>query len=96
MNWIYDDGGRSKYFRAESVGDCVCRAIAIATQTNYKEVYDLINRCAKTERTGKRKGKSTARNGVYKETIQKVMKELGWRWEPTMKIGSGCQELCAL
>lgn len=91
MEWVYDDGGRSRYFKAEHVGDCVCRAIAIATGKDYKEVYDDINRLAKKERTGKRKrGVSSARNGVYKGTIKKLMAEYGWTWHPTMQIGSGC------
>lgn len=91
MKFVYDDGGRSKYFKAEAVGDCVCRAISIATERDYKEVYDLINRFATKERTGKRKHKkSHARNGVYKETIRKVMEYYGWKWHPTMQIGSGC------
>ena len=91
MEWIYDDGGRSKYFKAEKVGDCACRAIAITTGADYKVVYDLINKYGKTERTGVRKhGVSNARSGVYKETAMKIMAELGWTWHPLMKIGSGC------
>lgn len=37
MDFVYNDGGRSRYFKAKSVGDCVTRAIAIATRTDYKE-----------------------------------------------------------
>lgn len=91
MEWTYDDGGRSRYFKAEKVGDCCARAIAIATQTDYKVVYDLINEYAKQERTGKRKKSiSNARNGVYRDTAKKVMAELGWEWHPVMGIGTGC------
>ena len=93
MEFVYSDGGRSKYFSAENVGDCVCRAIANATGKDYKEVYDGINELAKKERTGKRKrGVSNARNGVYKYTWKKYIEEvLGWEWVPCMQIGSGCQ-----
>lgn len=92
MEWVYDDGGRAEAGFKGSAGDCVCRAIAIATEVPYKEVYALINEFAKRERTGKRKaGKSSARNGVYKQTIAKVMKQLGWEWHPTMLIGQGCK-----
>lgn len=92
MEWVYDDGGRSRYFKAEHVGDCVCRAVAIATGRDYKQVYDDINRLAKSERTGKRKrGRSSARDGVYKGTIRKLMAEYGWEWVPTMQIGQGCK-----
>ena len=37
----YNDGGRSRYFKAQKVGDCVTRAFAIATGKDYKEVYDF-------------------------------------------------------
>lgn len=92
LGFNYNDGGRAKYFSAERVGDCVCRAIAIGNDMDYKEVYDLINKYAKKEHVGKRKkGISNARNGVYKDTIKRVLEELGWTWVATMEIGKGCQ-----
>lgn len=92
MKFVYSDGGRSKYFKAEKVGDCVCRAIANATGMDYKEVYDKINEYAKRERIGKRKkGISNARDGVYKDTIWRMLTDMGWKWVPTMFIGKGCQ-----
>ena len=36
----YTDGGRSKYYPEQHVGDCVIRAIAIATERDYKEVVE--------------------------------------------------------
>lgn len=91
MKFVYNDGGRSKYFKAEQVGDCVTRAIAIATEQDYKVVYDAINRLAKQEKiTSRKRSISNARNGVYKETIRKYMNSIGWKWHPTMKIGQGC------
>ena len=86
MEWIYDDGGRSKYFRATDVSDCVCRAISIAAKKDYKEVYDLINKVAKSHR----RSDSSARNGVSPKITREVMEILGWQWVPTMTIGSGC------
>lgn len=92
MEWVYDDGGRKAAGFKGSAGDCVCRAIAIAAEMPYKQVYDMINEYAKGERTGKKKrGVSSARNGVYKGTIRKVMAALGWEWVPTMLIGQGCK-----
>lgn len=92
MKYIFDDGGRAAAGYKGQANDCVCRAISIATERPYQEVYDLINQYAKNERTGKRKkGKSSAREGVYKQTIHKVMEHYGWRWTPTMLIGSGCK-----
>lgn len=91
MEWIYDDGGRKEAGYKGDAGDCVCRAIAIAVERPYEEVYSLINEFAKNERKGKRKrGISSARNGVYKQTIKKVMDSYGWTWVPTMKVGTGC------
>lgn len=90
MKFIYNDGGRSKYFKGEA-GDCVVRAICNATGKDYKEVYDAINEIAKSERTGKRKrGVSSARNGVYKTTERKYLESIGWVYHSTMKIGQGC------
>ena len=88
----YNDGGRKAAGYTGTAGDCVCRSIAIATERPYQEIYDLINSFSKKERTGKRKrGKSSARNGVYKNTIRKVMDSLGWTWVPTMFVGQGCK-----
>ena len=90
MKFIYNDGGRSKYFKGEA-NDCVVRAICNATGKDYKEVYDAINQLAKSERTGKRKrGVSSARNGVYKCTEKIYLESIGWVWHPTMQIGQGC------
>lgn len=91
MKFVYDDGGREAAGYKGTTGDCACRAAAIASQRPYKEVYDLINEFAKTERTGKRKrGKSNARTGVFQPTFKKVMETLGFKWVATMHIGQGC------
>lgn len=92
MELSYSDGGRSKYFKG-TTGDCVCRAICNATGKDYKEIYDLINEVAKREKTGKRKkGISNARTGAYKYTEKEIIENiLGWKWKPTMTIGSGCK-----
>ena len=85
MEWVYDDGGRSRYFKG-SAGDCVCRAIAIATEQDYKKVYDELAALNK-----KRSGKKSARNGVNRKDIRAYMADLGWEWHPTMGIGTGCK-----
>ena len=72
-------------------GDCVTRAIAIATGKDYLEIYNIINELAKKEKiTEKKKKKSNARTGVYKDTYKKYLESLGWKWYPCMQIGSGC------
>lgn len=90
--YIYSDGGRAASGFKGVANDCVTRAIAIATQKPYKEVYNAINTIAKNERKGKnKKNISNARNGVYKQTYQKYMLSIGWKWVATMKIGEGCK-----
>lgn len=92
MSFQYDDGGRAAAGFRGDTSDCVCRSIAIATGLPYREVYDLIIKYSKGERTGKRKRKiSHPRTGVHKYTRRKLLKDLGWEWVPCMGIGTGCQ-----
>ena len=92
MKHVFNDGGRKAAGYKGKTGDCVTRAIAIATGLPYQEVYDALNGLADSERTGKRKrGKSNSRTGVYKQTKRKYLESLGWVWTPTMQIGSGCK-----
>lgn len=92
MLFQYDDGGRSKYFKASGVNDCVTRAIANATGKDYKVVYDELNKLAKLERKGsKKKFISSARNGVAKQTSRKYLESIGWSFKPLMLIGQGCK-----
>lgn len=92
MQFIHDDGGREAAGFKGSTGDCACRAIAIATGRPYREVYDLINEYAKRERTGRRKRTtSSARGGVFRPTMRRLLADLGWEWVATMRIGSGCR-----
>lgn len=86
-----DDGGRDAAGFRGSAGDCGVRSIAIATGLEYREVYDAINELGQSERVGKRKRKrSSAREGVYVQTMHKFLESVGWVWTPTMAIGSGC------
>jgi hypothetical protein len=86
----YNDGGRSAAGFKGKAGDCATRAIAIATGLPYSSVYDAINETAKYERK-RRRGNSSARTGVHKDTARKYLESLGWKWHPTMQIGSGCK-----
>lgn len=99
MKFVFNDGGRAEAGYKGTTGDCCCRAIAIATGMPYQEVYDLINEFGKAERPNRktRRGnkhngsRSSARTGVYKDTMRKIMAHLGWEWIPTMQIGQGCK-----
>ena len=93
MRFHMNDGGRLEagFTGKLQPGDCVCRAIAIATGKPYREVYDEINTRSESARTGSRKSRSSARNGVFKELYKPMLAEWGWDWTPTMKIGEGCR-----
>lgn len=89
MEFKYEDGGRSKYFNASSVGDCVTRAICNATQKDYKEVYSELQRLEKTLKVGKREKLGSARNGIRKKVSRYyIEKELGWIRVKTCMPGS--------
>jgi hypothetical protein len=91
MNFTKDDGGRLAAGYRGDARDCVVRAIAIANESPYQEIYDKINMIAATGRVGSRRGNSDARTGVYKEAYRPWLENLGWKWHATMKIGSGCK-----
>jgi hypothetical protein len=92
MPYQYDDGGRTEAGYKGSTGDCVCRAISIAANLPYRDVYDALNQSAHAERiTKRRQRKSNARTGVHRTTVRKYLVSLGWTWVPTMTIGSGCK-----
>ena len=85
MNFNYNDGGRSKYFKGIAQ-DCVVRAVAIAEDLDYKEVYDALNKLLKSY------GEKLVRNsGTPKYITRKFIESYGYSWTPVMKIGSGCE-----
>lgn len=87
MKFQFNDGGRAEAGYKGSAGDCVTRAIAIATEAPYQVVYDAINQLAKQ---GKGR-KSSARSGVHKDLYQQYLISIGWEWVSTMGIGTGCK-----
>jgi hypothetical protein len=86
MRYKYNDGGRKEAGFKGTTGDCVVRAIAIATNIPYRIVYtDLKAMCRKQQ------GGLSPRTGVARKTYDKYLRDLGWTWTPTMAIGSGCK-----
>ena len=75
MALIYNDGGRAKAGYKGKAGDCVVRAIAIATASDYKEIYNLVAAANKDFGFGK-----SARNGIHKQVSSYVLKNLGFKW----------------
>ena len=85
MRFVYCDGGRSLYFKAKNVGDCVSRAIANATGLDYKQVYKDLTKLAG----------GSVRNGTPPKAYKKYLDSLGWKWVACSGIGTGCQvHLC--
>ena len=87
MEFNYNDGGRSTYFKAKNVDDSATRAIAIAMKRDYKEVYDELNRMAREDML-KRHKKGSSRDGLWKGTWKRYLKDAGWIYVPTCKFGS--------
>ena len=90
LGYVQDDGGRARSGYRGQVGDCVTRAVAIASQRPYEEVYASLSRGMGTQR--KSKG-ATARNGVSvrRKWFKEYMNSMGFQWVPTMHVGQGCK-----
>lgn len=68
MELIWDDGGRADSGYVGLAGDCVTRAIAIATGTSYRDIYRALGAVAEM----------TPRDGVFDSVSAKYLAELGW------------------
>ena len=103
IKFTYNDGGRKSAGYKGDAGDCVVRAIAIATEFPYRQVYkDLQGEIAEAIVYGRKSklrsslvheaamGRVSPRNGVHKKLFHAYLIGLGWQWIPTMSIGSGC------
>lgn len=94
MKVIINDGGRAAAGFKGDAGDCVTRSIAIASGRPYAEVYAALSEGSRNQRvTRGKRPKSGARNGVNttRQWFKDYMAGLGFRWVPTMAIGSGCK-----
>ena len=86
LPYVEDDGGRSRYFRAKGVRDCVCRAITIASGRDYLEIYNALRELTKKSRASR---KGSPRSGIFTQRapFKRMMKELGFTWTPCCSIG---------
>ena len=93
----YNDGGRKAAGYVGVTGDCVCRAVCIASGLPYQQVYNALSEGnatqRKTKKGSKRTGQYTAAHGinVKRKWFQEYMESIGFEWTPTMKIGQGCK-----
>ena len=91
-NFQLNDGGRAEAGFSGKTGDCVTRAIAIAMNIPYKEVYDDMNKFIGSLRQTKKIKSSSSRTGISKTVSRRYITErLGWTWVPCMGIGTGCK-----
>lgn len=98
--FTYDDGGRAASGFKGTTGDCVVRAIAIASQRPYRDVYDALYESALTNRKlmarlqlnyGRHaRAHASPRIGVWPEVSRAYLADAGAEWTPTMGIGTGC------
>jgi hypothetical protein len=99
ITYTYNDGGRQAAGFRGRTGDCVARAIAIATGRPYREVYERLAEGNATQRITKvsarraSAGLRTAAQGIWtkRKWYRDYMAELGFTWVPTMQIGGGCK-----
>lgn len=90
MRYKYSDGGRAAAGFKGLAGDCVTRAVAIASGISYQEVYDALSEGCRNQRIAKY---SSARYGVdtNRKWFKQYMDSIGFRWIPIMGIGTGCR-----
>jgi len=73
LGYTYNDGGRGKAGYRGEARDCVCRAIAILTESPYEEVYQRIS-----EFNRKLGRPASARNGVTWKQVPKLLELFGF------------------
>lgn len=94
LSYIRDDGGRAAAGFKGKAGDCVARAVSIASGRPYAEVYKALAAGMGSQRAGKRgKRAASARDGVSvrRKWFKDYMASLGFVWTPTMQVGQGCK-----
>ncbi|MEC8208443.1 MAG: hypothetical protein VX076_11305, partial [Pseudomonadota bacterium] len=95
MEFNFNDGGRAEAGYKGRTGDCVTRAVAIAAQLPYQQVYDRLAEGNATQRVTKRSKKATARQrtashgiSTKRKWFKDYMNSLGFTWVSTMGIGT--------
>ncbi len=94
MKFVVNDGGRAAAGFKGKAGDCVARAVAIASGQPYALVYADLAAGTGNQRSGKfGKRSASARCGIntQRKWFKEYMRELGFVWMPTMAIGQGCK-----
>lgn len=96
--YVFNDGGRAEAGYLGRAGDCVPRAIAIALEIPYYQVYVELTKATKrfsethrckVAKAIKRSKKFTPADGVYKKVWHEYILSKGWKWKTHMTIGAG-------
>ncbi len=85
----FNDGGRKNAGFKGTTGDCGVRAIAIATDADYRTVYESVRRHLKQKYTSG--PNASPRNGIFVTDYKDYMDSIGWVWVPLMRPGQGCK-----
>src|SRR6516165_10226867 len=72
MDFVYSDGGRAAAGYKGRAGDCVVRAIAIAAQKPYQEVYDAINAFALAERARRLENEASQIKALWSDCLSRA------------------------
>ena len=80
MEYLYNEGGRGEHYKG-LVGDCVTRAITIATELPYDVVYNALFDIAKNYKGNSKVAirirlKPSPRSGCYNEVANEFLKAL--------------------
>ena len=83
MKFEYNDGGRKKAGYKGIAGDCIVRAISIATEIPYQEVYDELfemgkNWIGRSKSAKKIRKNPSPRNGTSWKLAREYLKNKGW------------------
>ncbi len=86
IKFVHDDGGRwAAGFKGQKAGDCVTRAIAIATGLPYRQVYNELNALCKAMGYH---GASDSRTGHFRKVYERYLADRGIKWTGLSKVGA--------
>ncbi len=75
MDFVWNDGGRAACGFVGTTGDCVTRAIAIATGTVYREIYDKLGQASQ----------KSPRTGIATDVVAGFLAEKEWQISPGLE-----------
>lgn len=91
MKYEYDDGGRSAAGFRGPAGDCACRAVSIAMERDYREVFDDLNAFAQEfeQSWDPQQGEffpSSSDGGFWPPALTAYLEPRGWKHVDTSEL----------